>query len=303
MQASLRNGARRRARNTLIAGALTAAAGLTGPVAAIDIVFDYSFDTNNFFDATRMGILDQAASFFESLITDDLLAITSAGNNSFNARFTHPGTGALQTVNDFSIAADTLVIYAGGRNFGGSTLGQGGPGGFSVSGSQTFVDNAITRGETATTAGVRNEGGQRTAVDFAPWGGSISFDLDNPDWYFDTDPTTNEAFTGNDFYSVALHEIGHVLGVGTSDSWNNKINASNRFTGANAVAAFGGNVRLQAGGGHWANGTNSTVFGTNTPQEAAMDPSLTNNTRKVFTTLDVAGLEDIGWEIQSASAG
>jgi MYXO-CTERM domain-containing protein len=41
----------------------------------------------------------------------------------------------------------------------------------------------------------------------------------------------------------------------------------------------------------------SRVFGTNTPQEAALDPEITNGTRKEFTSLDGAGLTDIGWSV------
>jgi hypothetical protein len=38
----------------------------------------------------------------------------------------------------------------------------------------------------------------------------------------------------------------------------------------------------------------STVKGVT--QEAAMDPSITVGTRKLFTDLDYAGLADVGWE-------
>jgi hypothetical protein len=41
----------------------------------------------------------------------------------------------------------------------------------------------------------------------------------------------------------------------------------------------------------------STVYGTATPQEAAMDPDVLNGTRKFFTNLDGAALKDIGWEL------
>jgi hypothetical protein len=41
----------------------------------------------------------------------------------------------------------------------------------------------------------------------------------------------------------------------------------------------------------------STVFGTATAQEAAMDPDLTSGTRKMLTALDAAALTDIGWNV------
>ena len=97
----------------------------------------------------------------------------------------------------------------------------------------------------------------------------------------------------NDFFSVALHEIGHLLGIGTADSWNN-LEIGGNFTGANSVTENGGVVPLDLGGGHWASGTLSEVGGV--AQEAAMDQSILVGSRKVFTDLDVAGLRDVGWE-------
>jgi len=44
-------------------------------------------------------------------------------------------------------------------------------------------------------------------------------------------------------------------------------------------------------------GTESTIRGTDIVQEAALDPSITLGTRKLFTDLDVAVLEDLGWNI------
>lgn len=282
-----------------------AGAALAAPALAFEIVFDYTYDTGFFDDANKV-ILEQAASFFETYIADDFTAITSNGGNHFNATFTNPGNrNNSVTLTDFDVAADTIVVFVGGYDYGtgSNTLGSGGYGGYSISGTTSFVDNAVTRGETATRDGVRNpDASTKSAVDFATWGGSISFN-ENADWYFDTDVSTNESFTGADFYSVALHELGHVLGIGTADSWDNLI-ANGQFTGPESVAAYGGNlVPLQNSGGHWVDGTQSRIFGTSIDQEAAMDPSIYLGTRKVFTELDMAGLEDIGWKIQSASAG
>ena len=284
---------------------LVTGAAFAAPVLAFDIVFDYTYDTG-FFNDTNKAILDEAASFFETYITDDFTAITSGGSNHFSAIFTNPGDRTSQvTLTDFDVAADTIVVFVGGYDYGtgSTTLGSGGYGGYSISGVDSFIDNAVTRGETATREGVRNpDAATKSAVDFATWGGSVSFNS-TTSWYFDTDVSTNEAFTGADFYSVALHELGHVLGLGTADSWDNKI-IGDQFTGAASVAAYGGNlVPLQSSGGHWADGTQSRIYGTSTGQEAAMDPNIVLGTRKVFTDLDMAGLEDVGWEIQSASSG
>ncbi len=268
---------------SLLAVAMAAASTSSN---ALILNIDYSYDANGFFaDPARQATMEAAASYFETLITDDLTAITSGGGNSFNAVFSNPATGGTETINNFSVAADTLTIFAGGRSI--SALGIGGPGGYSLSGSSAFVDNATSRGETADTQGPG-------ATDFAPWGGSITFDT-GTSWYFDDDTSTDEAFSGFDFFSVALHELSHVLGIGTADSWDNLINGSNEFTGAQSTAAYGGNVPVSASQGHWDYGVNSQIDGN--PQEAAMTPTVASGERKRFTDLDVAGLDDIGWDV------
>ncbi len=271
-------------RKTVIMGIFVMA---SQPAAAINIEFDYSFDSAGFFDTqNKKDVLSAAGSFFSTIILDDLTAINSGGNNHFNAQFSNPGTGATQIITDFSVAADTITIYAGGRELGSNTLGIGGPGGFSISGAGSFVDNAVSRGESGETQG-------STATDFSPWGGSIAFDtLSN--WYYDSDVSTDGDVINNDFYSIALHEIGHLLGLGTADSWNNLVSGTS-FTGAESNAVFGGDVPLNGDLAHWANGTTSLVNGAS--QEASMNPSITQGTRKVFTDLDRAALVDVGWEV------
>ncbi len=265
---------------------------------AISIEFDYTYDSNGFFNTqVRKDALTNAGNYFSSRINDSLSAINSSGVNHFNAAFSNPGTGAATTINDFNVATDTLRVYAGGRSLGGSTIGIGGAGGFGVSGSSSFVNGSISRGQgsgnSSVTLNERDSFGNvtnATATDFAPWGGAISFD-NTTSWYFDNDTSTVEPFSGNDFYSVAIHELGHLLGIGGSDSWDNKV-SSGFFTGAAS-----GSVALASDNSHWKEGTTSFVNGVS--QEVAMDPSITTGTRKYFTDLDVAGLKDVGWEVSA----
>jgi hypothetical protein len=256
---------------------------------AINLQFDYTFDTNNFFNTQdKKDVLNAAGTFFNNIIQDDLTAIASSGLNHFTAKFKNPGTGSEMTIDNFNVAADTLIVYAGGRALAGTTLGVGGPGGFGVGGTTAYVDNAITRGQTSNKDGVQGP----TATDFAPWGGSITFNT-GTSWYFDPDVTTSGDIVNNDFFSVALHELGHLLGIGTADSWSNLISGLD-FTGAASSSVFGENVPLE-NTAHWKEGTTGLVNGVS--QEAAMDPSIAAGTRKVFTDLDLAGLTDIGWEV------
>jgi hypothetical protein len=260
---------------------------LASPAAlAVTLQFDYSLDSSGFFTPpARRSVLEAAGGYFASLLIDTLSAITPGGSNQFTATLFNPTT--LQTVNltNYAVPADTVVVFVGASSaLGATTLGFGGPGGFSVSGTQAFVDNVFSRGQgsNAFVAG---------ATEAAPWGGSLSFSS-TAAWYFDPDVATDEAFGGNDFYSVALHELGHLLGLGISNSWSTFV-AGGLFIGAKAVAAQGGAIAVS--GAHWLDGTTSLVNGRT--QEAAMDPTLAVGTRKRFTALDVAALDDIGWDI------
>jgi hypothetical protein len=260
------------------------------PGRAVNIVLDYSFDSNNFFatnPAARTD-LEAAAGFYDSLLTDTLTAITPGGSDSWTAKFFNPSTGEDAVLENLTLATNEIRIFVGAGSLSEETLGHGGFGGFSGGGSQEFINSILARGQSGALASPK--------TDFGPWGGSIEFNL-TANWYFDSDPSTTEAFSGqNDFYSVALHELGHVLGIGTSASWF-ALDSDGAFTGPASTAAYGGAVPLDEHGAHWAPGTMSTIYGTEVPQDASMDPSLATGTRKYLTALDVAGLSDVGWTI------
>ena len=250
----------------------------------LTVRFDYSYDDNGFFDVQqRRDLFESAVDSVVSRLDDDLGAITPIGSNTWSASFNHPATGAWTSVENPSIAANEIVIYAGGRNLGG-TLGVGGPGGFSASGTGAFLDVVRARGEGNVSGGSANE--------FGPWGGAISFNT-TKDWHFG-ETTAGLGFNQSDFYSVAVHELGHLLGIGTADSWDRLISGG-QFTGLASVAEYdgSGNVPLSGDLSHWAEGT------TESGQEVALDPTITNGTRKLFSELDFAALDDIGWQLST----
>jgi hypothetical protein len=273
---------------------------------AFTIQFDYTHDTGNFFASgspQRDRLLD-AGSFFESLLGDDLLTISPQPGDSWSTLYTNPTSGGPGFDFNPVIPADTIIVYVGARDLGGSTLGEAGPGGRGgASGSAAFIDAVLTRGETGDTEGP-------SATDFSPWGGNLAMDLPSggtpTDWDYSIDDSTIGP-TQSHFYSVLLHEIGHILGVGTADSWDAQISGSNEFFGAASVLEYGSDVPLQSPPGHWSGDTDSgtpgdqvitsDIWGTTDPQEVAMDPSIIDGTTKYFTNLDVAALADIGWEI------
>lgn len=256
--------------------------------AAIQLQFDYTYDSSGFFagGSAARSTLEAVGDFYESLLGDDLLAINSNSSNHFKGVIFQPDTGGNLTLPNLYISADTVRVYVGAYDLGGSTLGRAGPGGYSISSSYLYM---ISRGEGE---GTINDVQGITATEFAPWGGSMSIDSDS-NWNLDhtDDPVWGEA----DLYSVILHEIGHVLGLGTANSWTNLLSGG-YFTGDAVVTEHGGSVGV-SDGVHWDSSSNSTVFARADSQQAAMTPSITLGTRKVFTALDVAGLDDIAWDI------
>lgn len=245
---------------------------------------DYSMDSNGFFGTQpKRDVFESAIDSIMNRLGDDLAAIVPGGSNTWNARFRNPATGVLTSVTDLSIAANEILIYAGGRNLG-TSLGRGERGGYSASGSQSFVDTVEARGEGIVSGSNANE--------FGPWGGAITFNT-STNWHFGV-TTVGLDSTESDFYSVAVHELGHLLGIGTTDSWKRLVSGG-QFTGPASVAEYdgSGNVPLAGDESHWSEGT------TEGGQEAAMDPTIMSGTRKPFTELDLAALSDIGWQLTS----
>jgi len=257
----------------------------------ITIEFDTTYDGGFFTTYPQaMSVLEYAAETL-TRFGDDLDAIPAAtGINTWTANVRRPDTGAQIELVDMVVPADTIIVFAGGRHL--SSLGLGGPGGSSVSGTGAWVDTVLYRGEAG--AELTNP------TDFALWGGAVTFDTDPPKpWYFGIDPAGLN-LGHYDFLSIALHELGHLLGFGaigfgdTRFSWQTHL-SGNTFTGPASVAEYGALVPLDGPRVHWADNTLGNVNGV--PQTAAMTPSIFNGERQLFTDLDFAGLDDLGWDL------
>jgi len=151
------------------------------------------------------------------------------------------------------------------------------------------------------------------------WMGFIFFNEASDEGMFSFYSGTDESFSGIDIYTTALHELGHVLGFGSVDTWWNNV-SGDYFYGKNAVDSYGGPVPLFAHdfvdarfehwlpgeglGTLWIDGTEfvipnggveSTLLGTEIRQPSVYGPTFGEGTRLHLTDLDLAGLQDIGW--------
>ncbi len=267
----------------------------------IFFTIDYTYDDGNFFGAGNpdgalagsqaKAALERAASDLEVLFDDNFSAITPGGMNTWTASFFDPedSTTTLNAV-DLTIAQDEILVYTGGSALAGSVAGRGGPGGFSATGLPSFL-----------TSVKRNQPGYDTATpsnstDFGPWGGSVTFDNDgSTNYHYDHTSSVGSGLI--DFYSVALHELVHVLGFGTCACHENLVDSSSNWTGSEANGEYGGSVPMQnSTGDHFSEGVMSVALSDGTAQETLMDPTITAGTRKEMSYLDLLAMVDAGWE-------
>ena len=266
--------------------------------------------------------------FYEEIITDRLGAIdpTEYGGVAWQARYTDPSTGqktifkAPNGSTNIIIPENDFFLFAGSRILAGNVAGEGG--GTEFTGTTAYdpwVAQVVGRGEPG--AG-RTPWDQRERTDYAPWGGIVAFDLSRT-WDFSIDGRGSNG--GTSFVAVALHEVAHALGFGVADSYYNHIQGST-FAGPATRIAYANssgprNVQLSNAshfrddgadsctepGGFGSNGVYNTLsktvglFGTPSDrfQQVLMDSStcVSPNYHQVMTRVDLAALEDIGWNV------
>ena len=269
-------------------------------LSALDIQIDYTFDTNNFFNTQeKKNAIEAVADFYGGLLQDNLLRIDSSEFSSTSTwvpSLLDPATGNRITLEDIVIPEDTIIVYVGSRDLGGNVRGQGGPNGFAngTRGTAAWIDRLLGRGQEGAEHR-SSEADQRT--DIGPWGGTISFDHDST-WNF----SLEENRDGIEFLTVALHEMGHVLGLGPSDAWDNLISSEGTFLGPAATASFGS--APPADGSHFLTSLTSPLFGSFGVEHGLSRPVRmlpvnfdSGNNFDVLTDLDLAALVDIGWEV------
>ncbi len=260
---------------------------------SVTFQLDYTYDTAGFFNAPgRRAVLQAAADALGSQLNDTLTEIPAASlGNSWSAQFPDPQTGQRTAKGNLRVPANTLIVYVGARPLI-NELGEA-QSGFSWGGSVAWGNTVQGRGQPGAL------GAEPAQTDVAPWGGSIAFEADparpgrgsgrfSGSWYFGLAPSVPAGQA--DFFSVAQHELGHLLGFGAA-SWKNLIR-DNLFRGQAAQQAFGGPVPTD-GGPHWKAGTK--YLG----RPVTMDGQFNAAGRVAFTELDFAALRDIGWQVSS----
>ncbi|MBN9117956.1 MAG: hypothetical protein J0I06_02110, partial [Planctomycetes bacterium] len=110
-------------------------------VPAILIQLDYSHDVSGFFNNPEArATMEQVASDLGNSLDASLAAITPAGGNTWTATFFDPATGGQTSVSNLSIGANTIKVFVGARSMSNSEAGFGGYGGYSISGTQAWLD-------------------------------------------------------------------------------------------------------------------------------------------------------------------
>jgi len=237
---------------------------------AFQIKFDYRFDHTGFFsDPVRRAALDAVGAIWENVIQDEFTDVPAG------ATFTVQDPSrraALETVTLTEAIVDVLIFVGGGDLSG--PLAVGGYDG---------VDLAGDIYEQRVSPDFRGTG---AVTNFEPWAGTISFDT-GIDWSFDlTEPIP---FGLYDFFTVALHEIGHVLGFGTAPAFDNLI-INHLFSGANARTVNNGRgIPVTNNGGHVVEGFAG--------DSVLLDPNVMSGMRLLPSVVDLAMLADIGYEI------
>lgn len=269
--------------------------------AYINIVFDYTYDTNNFFTADRRATMEQAAATFEARVFDTLDAITSTpGRNSVTLNLWNG-----VEVENANIAKNELRIYVNSSNSQGLSYREGLPistasGNMGIHGDVVYGNAAWTRGQTGW-----------PESDVGTWGGTMTFSQ-SVGWYADNDANTLESFAGQwDLYSVALKGLTEIMGIsgsGIDQAYYGQLNPSSNFNGAKAKAEYGvltprGNLTPipteksdNAGALRLASSIKGDLLN-GQEQLALLAWGLSTGERRYMTELDWAVMDDIGWDV------
>jgi hypothetical protein len=228
-----------------------------------------------------------------STVPAQIPGTTVAGSGARNVIYVQVGSRNINAQTHTGAMALAHAGYAGAANSG--TVN---PQWYARSGAQTALNIGTILGFAAFDQDTDNDGQ------------ADSLQTLNNFWHFDhTVPVEGQKI---DLYSVALHELTHVLGIASplgANSWDSLVNGTT-YTGTNAQNVTGPNGNLIVPNlhvdngeltGHFAQGIMSRSLADNQFRNIVTQPILSAGVRSYITEFDVAALQDVGWVIPGLS--
>ena len=227
------------------------------------------------------------------------------------------------------IEADEIMVFVGAQSLGGVTFAQASPGSPSLSiqkfGPEDDWVSAVALAESASNETFGRGAGydiQRlsfnttygsTTANANPTYGTVlgsmwfndspsnessgreSWETNSDFWHYDH--TTPVASGKLDIYSVAMHELLHVLGYGSGEDWFDHVFGED-WSGENVIELLGsGESVLDADGDHILDGFSSPGLLSGELGSPVMSPTILPGDRLELTELDAAFLRDMGLQI------
>ena len=252
------------------------AAGMPAAPSNFSIGFEYAYDTAAYFDDPKRKLLSHAGESWARYIESEFTDIPA--DTALRAR--HPEHIDMEgMVFALDYAIDDVVILMGSSLIDGA--------GTTLASSSSSFTNQVTDATLLETLRTRYEGNP-----FEPWMAQTTFDTEEV-WAFDATPETDDDLPAadNDFVSTAIHEIGHVLGIGSAAAFDALVENGN-FVGQKAMEVHGGPVPLAPDETHFARDISSRG------KVPSMELGTAPGQRKRPTALDLAVLEDLGYSVR-----